>query len=90
MKKNKLIIGGILALLAYYFLNNMRKKKEVSELKDGANTPFVDKVVTDWEADRIQDCEQEWNDKIGSLARFSSEEGRTKSKNSYVASCLKQ
>ena len=79
MKKNKLIIGGALALLAFYFLNNMRKKKEVSELKAGA-----DKSIA------ISSCEQEWIDKVGSVSRFTSAEASEQSKSSYIANCLKQ
>jgi len=84
--KNKLIVYGVVGLIAYYLLNRVRKMKLVSDLKDGANTPFVEEVVDDKEAN----CRKEWVEKIGSKSRFSSEEGAKKSESDYVASCLKK
>jgi hypothetical protein len=59
--------------------------KLVSDLKDGANTDFVQEVVDDKEAN----CRKEWVEKIGSTSRFNSHEARKKSESDYLASCLK-
>lgn len=84
--KNKFIVYGVVGLLAYYLLNRVRKMKLVSDLKDGANTPFVEEVVDNKESN----CRKEWGQKIGNVSRFGSEEARKKSESDYVASCLKK
>jgi hypothetical protein len=83
--KNKLIVYGAVGLLAYYLYDRNRKMKLVSDLKDGANTDFVQEVVDDKEAN----CRKEWVEKIGSTSRFISDEARKKSESDYLASCLK-
>jgi hypothetical protein len=85
MKKNKLIVYGIVAFLAYYLYDRNRKIKLVSDLKDGANTPFVQEIVDD----KYANCKKEWAEKIGSRAKFISSEAKDKSESNYVASCLK-
>jgi hypothetical protein len=87
IEKNKLLVVGLVALLGYYLYDRTRKMKLVSDLKDGANTDFVEEVVS--EQEKISNCEQEWNNKIGSRSKFSSSEARSKSKVDYVANCLK-
>jgi hypothetical protein len=64
----------------------MRKKKEVSELKDGANNSvenLTEKPIA------ISSCEQEWINKIGSRSKFISSEARELSKSNYIANCSK-
>jgi hypothetical protein len=56
----------------------------VSDLKDGANTDFVEEV-----ADIKPNCRQEWVQKIGSKTKFRSAEALAKSQNDYISSCLK-
>jgi len=85
MKKNKLIVVGLVALLGYYLYDRSRKMKLVSDLKDGANTDFVEEVADDKE----NDCRKEWVKKIGSRTKFTSAEARAKSESDYIASCSK-
>lgn len=87
MKKNKLIVYGAVALLAYYLYDRNRKMNLVADLKAGANTPFVEEVVVD--KSKESDCRKKWVTEVGSLARFSSSEARAKSESNYIASCLK-
>jgi hypothetical protein len=87
IKKNKLIVYGIIALLAYYLYDRNRKMKLVSDLKDGANTDFVEEVVVDKVNESA--CQKEWVQKIGSTTKFRSAEAKKKSETDYIASCLK-
>jgi hypothetical protein len=84
IENNKLIVIGVLGLLAYYLYDRNRKLRLVSDLKSGVNNDFVQEVVDDKESI----CRKEWVQKIGSVSRFSSEEGRKKSENDYVSTCL--
>jgi hypothetical protein len=86
IEKNKLIVIGVLGLLAYYLYDRNRKMRLVSDLKAGANTDFVQEIVDDKQAI----CQKEWVQKIGSVSRFTSKEARDKSESDYVASCLKR
>ena len=43
--KNKLIVVGVVALLAYYLYDRSRKMRLVSDLKNGAETDFVKEVA---------------------------------------------
>jgi len=85
IQKNKLIVVGVLALLAYYLYTNYKNKKIVQILKDGAENLPSEEVVDG----KINECEKEWIKKIGSLSKFRSLEAREQSKNDYIASCLK-
>lgn len=84
IERNKLIVIGVLGLLAYYLYDRNRKLRLVSDLKAGADTDFVQEIVDDKESI----CKKEWEQKIGSVSRFISAEARDKSQSSYVASCL--
>lgn len=86
IEKNKLIVIGVLGLLAYYLYDRNRKMRLVSDLKAGANTDFVQEIVDD----KQTICQKEWEQKIGSVSRFISAEARDKSESDYVASCLKR
>lgn len=87
IQNNKLLVYGVVALLAYYLYDRNRKMRLVADLKDGANTDFVQEV-TDMKQNE-SDCRKEWVQKIGSVTRFISSEARAKSENDYISSCLK-
>jgi len=87
IQNNKLVVYGVVALLAYYLYDRNRKMRLVADLKDGANADSVNEVV-DTKADE-SDCQKEWVEKIGRLSRFSSAEAKAKSESDYISSCLK-
>ena len=87
IQKNKLLVYGVVALLAYYLYDRNRKMRLVADLKDGANTDFVEEVVDTKPSE--SDCRQEWVQKIGSKTKFRSAEALAKSQNDYISSCLK-
>ena len=86
IEKNKLLVVGLVALLGYYLYDRSRKMKLVSDLKDGANTDFVEEMD---DKPNDSDCRKEWVKKIGSRTKFSSAEARAKSESDYIASCSK-
>ena len=86
IQKNKLLVVGIVALLAYYLYDRNRKMRLVADLKDGANTDFVQEVSVNKKTE--SDCKKEWEKKLG-MIRFRTDEARQESKNNYIASCLK-
>lgn len=85
--KNKLIVYGVIGLLAYYLYDRSRKMRLVSDLKAGANTDFVEEVVDT--KPNESDCQKEWVQKIGSKTKFRNAEAREKSESDYISSCLK-
>jgi hypothetical protein len=87
IQNNKLLVYGVVALLAYYLYDRNRKMRLVADLKDGANTDFAQEV-TDMKPTE-SDCRKEWVQKIGSVTKFRSEEARLESENNYILSCLK-
>jgi len=88
IQNNKLLVYGVVALLAYYLYDRNRKMRLVADLKDGANDDFAQEV-TDMKPTE-SDCRKEWEEKIGSRTRFRSGEARDKHESDYVASCLKR
>lgn len=46
-KQNKLIVGAVVVLGAYYLYDRNKKMKAVSDLKAGADTPVVGAIVVE-------------------------------------------
>lgn len=86
-KNNKIIVGILLALVAYRFYAKNSTKNEIQNLKDE-----LDNLPAESEVDKKaqeSECKKEWMEKIGKLSRFPSAEAAKNSELNYIKSCLK-
>lgn len=81
-KEVLLVLGGVAVGYLAFKMNWFQKTKmKVEEVATNVKEVALD-------AEKVAKCEKEWNEKVGSLTRFASQEAMEKSKQGYVKDCL--